>query len=66
MDEPPQSGPGDVGLSAAAAREARLAALRAAAQRGLDDIKAGRVIDLDEALDRIEAMLDEMEAVKRA
>jgi predicted transcriptional regulator len=66
MDEPPRSGPGDEGLSAAAAREARLAELRAAAQRGLDDIKAGRVLDLDEALDRIEAMLDEMEAAKRA
>jgi predicted transcriptional regulator len=66
MDEPSQSDAGDEGLCAAAAREARLAELRAAAQRGLDDIKAGRVLDLDEALDRIEATLDEMEAVKRA
>jgi hypothetical protein len=47
-------------------REARLAALRAAVQSGLDDIKAGLVDDPDAALDRIEAMLDELEAAKAA
>ncbi len=47
-------------------REARLAALRAAVQRGLDDIKAGAVADPDKALDEIEAMLDELEAAKSA
>ena len=47
-------------------REAHLAALRAAVQRGLDEIKAGCAADPDEALDRIEAMLDELEAAKAA
>jgi antitoxin ParD1/3/4 len=47
-------------------REARLAALRAAIQRGIDDAKAGRVIDLDEAFDQVEAMLDQMETARRA
>ncbi|HEX8481583.1 MAG TPA: hypothetical protein VF650_06765 [Allosphingosinicella sp.] len=47
-------------------RDAHLAALRAAVQRGLDEIKAGEVADPDAALDRIEAMLDELEAAKAA
>ncbi len=41
-------------------------ALRIAIQRGIDDGEAGRVVDLDEAFDRVEAMLDEMEAARRA
>jgi predicted transcriptional regulator len=44
--------------------EARRAELRAAVKRGLEDIEEGRVVDLEEALDRIEAMLDEMEAAR--
>jgi predicted transcriptional regulator len=42
--------------------EARRAELRAAVKRGLEDIEEGRVVDLEQALDRIEAMLDELEA----
>jgi len=45
-------------------REARRTELRAAVKRGLEDIEEGRVVDLEEALDRIEAMLDELEAVR--
>ena len=47
-------------------REARVAELRAAVKRGLEDVEEGRVVDLEEAFDRIEGMLDELEAVKRA
>ena len=47
------------------AREAHLDALRLAVKRGLEEIKAGEVLDPEEALDRIEAMLDELEAAKR-
>ncbi|HEY0130719.1 MAG TPA: hypothetical protein VGB57_04880 [Allosphingosinicella sp.] len=47
-------------------REARRAELRAAVKQGLVDIEEGRVVDLGEALDRIEAMLDELEAAKRS
>lgn len=69
MDDPPQIGP-DRTLDDSDHREtdheARLAALRAAIQRGIDDGKAGRVVDLDEAFDQVEAMLDEMEAARRA
>ena len=46
-------------------REDRLAAIRAAVERSLEDVKAGRVADQDAALDRIEKMLDEIEAAKR-
>jgi hypothetical protein len=46
--------------------EARRAELRAAVKRGLADIEEGRVVDLGEALDRIEAMLDELEAARPA
>jgi hypothetical protein len=46
-------------------REARLAELRAIVQQGIDDGDAGRVIDLEEAFDQVEAMLDEMEAAQR-
>ena len=47
-------------------REERVAAIRAAVQRGLEDVKAGRVVDVDEAFDQIETLLDEMEAAKKA
>ena len=46
-------------------REARVAAIRAAIERSLEDVKAGRVDDIDAAFDRIETMLDEIEAAKR-
>ena len=46
-------------------REERLAELRAAVERGLDDIRSGRAVDLDAAFDRIEAMLDEIESAER-
>lgn len=46
--------------------EARRNELRAAVKRGLTDIEEGRVEDLGEALDRIEAMLDELEASKQS
>jgi hypothetical protein len=45
-------------------REIRRAELRAAVKRRLEDIEEGRVADLGEALDRIEAMLDELEATR--
>lgn len=47
-------------------REDRLAAVRAAIERGIEDVRAGRVADVDAALARIETMLDEIEAVKRS
>lgn len=70
MDEQPdlnsQSGASnDEAGGSAGQREERLATIRAAVERGLEDIRAGRVADLDEALDRIEKMLDEIEAAKR-
>jgi antitoxin ParD1/3/4 len=54
------------GLQLVREREEWLAAVRAGVQRGLDDVEAGRVVDLDEAFDQVEAMLDEMEAARRA
>jgi antitoxin ParD1/3/4 len=54
------------GLQLVREREEWLAAVRAGVQRGLDDVAAGRVLDLDEAFDQVEAMLDEMEAARRA
>jgi predicted transcriptional regulator len=70
MDERPQIAPsGDdegSGSAVSGGREARLAWLRAAVKEGLEDIKGGRVADVEGALDRIEAMLDELEAGKRA
>lgn len=70
MDELPDLNPPDdsfdeEAVGVAGAREARLAALRAAVERGLEEVRAGRVTDLDAAFDRIETMLDEIEAVKR-
>jgi antitoxin ParD1/3/4 len=54
------------GLRVLREREDRLAAIRAAVQRGIEDADAGRMIPLEEAFDRVDAMLDEMEAAKRA
>jgi predicted transcriptional regulator len=69
MDERPHIAPsGDddgSGSPASGGREDRLAWLRAAVKEGLEDIKGGRVADVEGALDRIEAMLDELEAAKR-
>ena len=67
MDDLPQLDPADDDNPAAAAgneREARRAELRAAVKRGLEDIEEGRVVDLEAALDRIEAMLDELEEAR--
>jgi predicted transcriptional regulator len=69
MDDYPQLEPGDEGGSSASEggeRDARRAELRAAVKRGLEDIEQGRVVDLEAALDRIEAMLDELDASKPA
>lgn len=66
-DTPRTSSPEDDNADAAGSseHEARRAELRAAVKRGLEDVEEGRVVDLDEAFDRIEAMLDELEAAKR-
>jgi antitoxin ParD1/3/4 len=56
----------DEGLGRVREREARIAAVRVALQRGLDDVKAGRVVDLEQGFAEIYAMLDEMEAARRA
>ncbi|HEX8623580.1 MAG TPA: hypothetical protein VF782_00735 [Allosphingosinicella sp.] len=67
MDDRPQldSPDGDSpDASESGGREARLGWLRAAVKEGLEDIKAGRVTDLEAAFERIEAMLDELEAAK--
>jgi hypothetical protein len=69
VDEQPDLN-SDLGASGEAAgsgdrREERVAAIRAAVERSLEDIRTGQVSDLDTALDRIESMLDEIEAVKR-
>jgi predicted transcriptional regulator len=45
--------------------ESRRDWLRAAVKQGIEDIEAGRVVDLESAFGRIEAMLDELEAGKR-
>lgn len=68
MNDCPQSGSDDDSFAAAGSgeREDRLAELRADVKRGLEDVRAGRVADLETELDRIEAMLDELEAVKRS
>lgn len=65
MDDCPHLGSSEDGSCAADGNEARLGGLRAAVERGLEDIKAGRVADLEQAFSRIEAMLDELEAAKR-
>jgi hypothetical protein len=48
------------------ARDARRDELRPAVKRGLEEMEEGRVLDLEQAFDRIEAMLDELEATGRA
>ena len=70
MDEQPDLNPrdgdfDDEPVGSAGGGEDRLTALRAAVEQGLDDIRAGRVADLDSAFDRIETMLDEIEAAER-
>ncbi|HEX8573685.1 MAG TPA: hypothetical protein VF759_13145 [Allosphingosinicella sp.] len=62
----PQIGSDENGEAADGELEARRRELRDAVRRGLEDIEAGLVVDLNHALDRIEAMLDELEAGKRA
>ncbi|HYI39403.1 MAG TPA: hypothetical protein VE053_03705 [Allosphingosinicella sp.] len=69
MDDCFRIGPGDGDRAPTPGgdeREGRRGELRAAVKRGLQDIEEGRVADLGEALDRIEAMLDELEATKRS
>jgi predicted transcriptional regulator len=68
MDECSQPGLGGDGSTQADspnASETRREALRAAVKRGLEEIEEGHVVDLEAALDRIEAMLDELEAIRR-
>jgi hypothetical protein len=65
MDDQPNLSASEDGSSAPDGSGAHLCGLRAAVERGIEDIKAGRVVDLDEAFTRIEAMLDELEAAKR-
>ena len=64
MDDCSQIGPDDGDRASTSALDARRDELRAAVKRGLHDIEEGRVVDLGEALDRIEAMLDELEATR--
>jgi len=63
---PGPAGDGDPDADGNCEIEARRGMLRAAVKRSLADIEEGRVVDLGEALDRIEAMLDELEATKRS
>lgn len=56
----------DEGLGRVREREARIAAVRAAVQPGLDDVKAGRVVDVEEGFAEIYAILDDMEAARGA
>ncbi len=66
-DHSPSGDPGDAHSAAASSEaQARREELRAAVKQGLEDIEEGRVVDLEAALDRIEAMLDELEATKRS
>ena len=66
-DRPPSASDdnADSGTPGSREREARRAELRAAVKRGLEDVEEGRVVDLEQHLDRIEAMLDELEATRR-
>lgn len=69
MDDCPQPGSHEEHDSVAgesSRQESRRNELRAAVKRGLVDIEEGRIVDLGEALDRIEAMLDELESTKGA
>lgn len=62
----PDSADDDGPATSGSEHEARLDALRSAVKLGLDEIKHGGVDDPESALDRIEAMLDELEAAKRS
>jgi predicted transcriptional regulator len=64
-DHSPSGSPEDGSAGASSEREAHRDWLRAAVKLGLEDIEEGRVVDLEAAFDRIEAMLDELEAAKR-
>ena len=68
MDDHAPPGSPDMSLSndSGVEREARRSELRAAVKQGIEDIEQGRVVDLEAAFDRIEAMLDELEAGKRS
>lgn len=68
VDDRPQLGSHDSdseGESLRTGREARLASLRAAVQRGLDDVRAGRVIDLDEGIEQVLRGIREKKAAGR-
>ena len=67
MDDRPHLDSGEDGNPAAAEssqheREARLAALRAAVQRGIEDAEAGRVVDLDEGIEQVLRSIREKKA----
>ena len=67
MITPPQVAPDDGSPAAAIGEaEARREEARATVKQGLEDIEEGRVVDLEAALDRIDAMLDELEATRRS
>jgi hypothetical protein len=68
MDELSPPGSSNDGSPAAGGSEAeaRRDELRAAVKRGIEEIEEGRVVDLEAAFDRIESMLDELEAAKRS
>jgi hypothetical protein len=61
---PPPRREDDAPAAASPKPEARRAELRAAVKRELEDIEQGRVADLESALDRIEALLDELETTR--
>lgn len=68
MDDRPQLGshdPDSEGDSLRTHREARLTALRAAVQRGLDDAASGRVVDLDEGIEQVLRGIREKKAAGR-
>jgi predicted transcriptional regulator len=66
-DHPPPGGPDDNSSAVASSSEAeaRRDELRAAVKRGIEEIEEGRVVDLEAAFERIESMLDELEAARR-
>jgi predicted transcriptional regulator len=70
MDDQPQLGSSEGGSpasdeSAGQQRQERLAALRAAVQLGLDDVAAGRVVDLDEGIEQVLRSIREKKAAGR-
>lgn len=60
-DRSPSRSGEDAASTPAPLSEARRAELRAAVKSGLEDVENGRVVDLEQHFDRIEAMLDELE-----